>query len=220
MCFSATANFVGSAGLAAVGVLTLSRVEHRREIPFASLPLLFALHQFIEGFVWLGLYGDISSNSLHLAGWLYMLYAQGILPILVPLGVYLIEPGTKRKRMVLPFVVVGVALGLYILWALFAYDTRIAAKAHSVVYDNPGTHNAIIGILYVVVTCGAMFFSGYRYIVGLAAANLAGLLVVMFVKQYAFTSVWCAYAAVISVMIYGHFHRRRKAEQQGEQLRT
>ena len=57
MCFSATANFVGSTALGAVGVVTLTKVKHRRELLFASLPLLFAIHQFIEGFVWLGLDG-------------------------------------------------------------------------------------------------------------------------------------------------------------------
>jgi hypothetical protein len=55
LCFSATANFVGSGVLGAVGVLTLTKVKHRRELLFAALPTLFAVHQFIEGFVWLGL---------------------------------------------------------------------------------------------------------------------------------------------------------------------
>ena len=53
MCFSAAANFIGSGALATVGVVTLTKVKHRRELLFASLPLLFAIHQFIEGFVWL-----------------------------------------------------------------------------------------------------------------------------------------------------------------------
>ena len=57
MCFSATANFVGSGVLGAVGVVTLTKVKHRRELLFASLPSLFAIHQFMEGFVWLGLDG-------------------------------------------------------------------------------------------------------------------------------------------------------------------
>jgi len=60
MCFSATANFVGSTVLGAVGVVTLTKVKHRRELLFASLPVLFAIHQFIEGFVWLGLDGKLS----------------------------------------------------------------------------------------------------------------------------------------------------------------
>ena len=57
MCFSATANFVGSSVLGAAGVVTLTKVKHRRELLFAALPMLFAIHQFIEGFVWLGLDG-------------------------------------------------------------------------------------------------------------------------------------------------------------------
>ena len=65
MCFSATANFVGSGLLGAVGVVTLTKVKHRRELLFAALPTLFAIHQFIEGFVWLGLDGILSPVVAH-----------------------------------------------------------------------------------------------------------------------------------------------------------
>jgi hypothetical protein len=36
-------------------------------------------------------------------------------------------------------------------------------------------------------------------------ANLAILLAVMAVKRYAFTSLWCAYAAIASVIILAYF---------------
>jgi hypothetical protein len=42
------------------------------------------------------------------------------------------------------------------------------------------------------------------------AANLAILLVVMEVKRYAFTSLWCAYAAVASVIILAYFGRSHR----------
>ena len=42
MCFSATANFVGSGVLGAGGVATLTRVKHRRELLFAALPTAIA----------------------------------------------------------------------------------------------------------------------------------------------------------------------------------
>jgi hypothetical protein len=57
MCFSATANFVGSAVLGSIAVATLKEVTHRRQLLFAAIPALFAIHQFTEGFVWLGLDG-------------------------------------------------------------------------------------------------------------------------------------------------------------------
>jgi len=37
------------------------------------------------------------------------------------------------------------------------------------------------------------------------AANLIILLTVMAVKRYAFTSLWCAYAAVASIIILAYF---------------
>jgi hypothetical protein len=64
-------------------------------------------------------------------------------------------------------------------------------------------------MLYVTATCGALFFSGFRALVLLAWLNFVGLLVVMVVRRYEFTSLWCAYAAVVSVVIYFFFRRSR-----------
>src|SRR5580698_1701949 len=121
MCFSATANFVGSTALGAVGVVTLTRVKHRRELLFASLPTLFAIHQFIEGFVWLGLDGNLSPTVAHDMGAAFMLYAQGLLPFLLPLSVFMFEVDKKSRRQMIPFVILGAGTTLYILWALTAY---------------------------------------------------------------------------------------------------
>jgi hypothetical protein len=109
MCFSATANFVGSAALAAVGVLTLTRVRHRRQLLFASLPTLFAVHQFIEGFVWLGLDGILSPKVTHNMDAAFMLYAQGLLPFLMPLSVMLFEPDKGSRIRMRPFLLLGFA---------------------------------------------------------------------------------------------------------------
>jgi hypothetical protein len=53
VCFSASANFIGGGVLGAIGVATLTEVKHRRELLFAAMPCLFAVHQITEGFVWL-----------------------------------------------------------------------------------------------------------------------------------------------------------------------
>ena len=205
MCFSATANFVGSAVLGAVGVVTLTRVKHRRELLFASLPVLFAVHQFIEGFVWLGLDGILSSVVAHDMGAAFMLYAQGLLPFLLPLSVLLFEPNAKSRKRMLPFLVLGGATTLYILWALTAFPLQLYVKGNSIVYINQATNNTFVALLYVVATCGSLFFSKIKMMVLFGAANLAILLVVMGVKRYAFTSLWCAYAAVASVIILAYF---------------
>jgi hypothetical protein len=205
MCFSATANFVGSGALGAIGVVTLTRVKHRRELLFAALPALFAIHQFIEGFVWLGLDGILSPAVTHDMGAAFMLYAQGLLPFLLPLSVLLFEPDGKSRRQMLPFLVLGAATTLYILWALTAFPTQVYIRENSIVYMNQATNNTAVAVLYVIATCGSLFFSKIRMMVVFGAANLAILLVVMEVKRYAFTSLWCAYAAIASVIILGYF---------------
>jgi hypothetical protein len=210
MCFSATANFVGSGVLGAVGVVTLTKVKHRRELLFASLPVLFAVHQFIEGLVWLGLDGILSRAVAHDMGAAFMLYAQGLLPFLLPLSVLLFEPSAKSRRRMLPFVVLGGATTLYILWALTAFPLQLYVKGNSIVNINQATNNTAVALLYVIATCGSLFFSKIKMMVIFGAANLAILLVVMEVKRYAFTSLWCAYAAVASVIILAYFWRSHR----------
>ena len=209
MCFSATANFVGSGVLGSIGVVTLTKVKHRRELLFAALPTLFAVHQLMEGFVWLGLDGVLSTQVTHDMGAAFMLYAQGLLPFLLPLSVVLFEPTAKERRRMLPFLVLGTGLTLYILWALIAYPVQISVKENSIVYINQATNNTVVAVLYVVATCGALFFSKIRDMVIFGAANLVILLVVMEVKRYAFTSLWCAYAAVASLIILAYFWKSR-----------
>jgi hypothetical protein len=205
MCFSATANFVGSAGLGAVGVVTLTKVKHRRELLFATLPVLFAIHQFIEGFVWLGLDRILSPTVAHDMGAAFMLYAQGLLPFLLPLSVLLFEPDSPSRKRMLPFLVIGGATTLYILWALTAYPLEVFVRGNSIVYINQATNNTAVAVFYVIATCGSLFFSKVRAMVIFGVANLTILLAVMAFKRYAFTSLWCAYAAVASVIILVYF---------------
>jgi hypothetical protein len=207
MCFSAAANFSGSGVLAAIGVVTLTRVKHRRELLFASLPTLFAIHQFIEGFVWLGLDGMLSSTVTHDMGAAFMLYAQGLLPFLLPLSVFLFEPNGKSRRRMVPFLVIGTLTTLYILWALADYPTQIFVKGNSIVYINQATNNIYVAIIYVIATCGSLLFSQVKDMVVFGVANMVILLAVMEVKRYAFTSLWCAYAAIASLIILAYFWR-------------
>jgi len=209
MCFSATANFAGSAVLGTIGVATLLEVKHRREVLLAAMPCLFALHQFTEGFVWLGLDRGMPLLA-HDAGAAYVLYAQGLLPVLMPLSIFLIEPTKRKQRQMFGFLALGTLLALYILWGLIAYPLYVAAQAHGIIYNNVMVVTTPVAVLYVIATCGAMFFSGFRSLVAMGWANLIGLLIVMLVRRYEFTSLWCAYAAVVSVLIYIFFRRKKE----------
>jgi len=134
-----------------------------------------------------------------------MLYAQGLLPFLIPLSVLVFESDVKSRRRMLPFLVIGGLTTLYMLWALTAYSLQVFIENDSIVYLNSATNHTAVAVLYIIATCGSLFFSKVKDMVIFGAANLAILLAVMAVKRYAFTSVWCAYAAVASVIILAYF---------------
>jgi hypothetical protein len=139
----------------------------------------------------------------------FVLYAQGLLPFLLPLAILLFEPDVKSRRRMLPFLALGTGTSLYMLWALLAYPLQIFVRSNSIVYINGGTNNTVLAVLYVIATCGSLFFSKVRDMVIFGAANLAILLIVMAVKRYAFTSLWCAYAAAASIIILAYFWKTR-----------
>lgn len=94
---------------------------------------------------------------------------------------------------------------------LISYPLNVFVVQHSIVYQNTITTTTVVAMLYVLATCGSLFFSGFKALVVLAWANLIGLTIVMMVMRYAFTSIWCAYAAAVSVIIYVFFRRSRVA---------
>ncbi|HWO35201.1 MAG TPA: DUF6629 family protein, partial [Candidatus Acidoferrum sp.] len=82
---------------------------------------------------------------------------------------------------------------------------QLFIRRNSIVYINQATNNTAVALLYVITTCGSLFFSKIKPMIIFGVANLAILLIVMEVKRYAFTSLWCAYAAVASVIILAYF---------------
>ena len=68
----------------------------------------------------------------------------------------------------LPFLIVGAATTLYVLWALTAFPFEVYIKEHSIVYHDSGTSSILLGALYVISTCGSLFFSRVKAMVFLA----------------------------------------------------
>jgi hypothetical protein len=84
---------------------------------------------------------------------------------------------------------------------------QLYVRDNSIVYINQATNHTAVALFYVIATCGSLFFSKVRAMVIFGAANLIILLIVMEVKRYAFTSLWCAYAAIASLIILAYFWR-------------
>lgn len=207
MCFSATASFVASGVIASIGVATLRHVREPRALLFACVPLLFAVHQFTEGLVWLGLDGHIGKVALDHVAFLFTLYAQGILPLLMPVAVLLMEPPGWRRSVILGLTAIGALVCAWDVTGLIAYPTHTFIDYQSISYRNPITGNLTVSLLYIAATCGALILSTHRVVRWYGVLNVVGLTIVQIVREYAFASVWCFYAASLSVIIYWQFHR-------------
>lgn len=205
----AVLNFTLSGAIILVGILTLMKVSEPREVVFATLPLFFGLHQFTQGFVWLGMEHLISPRALTMAEMAFALYAKGLLQVWVPLAIWLLEPSGRRKSLIGVLALLGLFLTLYSIWALSAAPLHVYVHNHSLVYDTPKTEHLGLGIGYVLTTIGSLILSSSISIRLFGWLNLFGLTLVWLVKPYAFTSLWCLYAAAVSVLLYFYFVERR-----------
>jgi len=204
-------NFVLSGAIGIIGILTLTKVSEKKEILFALLPLLFALHQFTQGFVWLGLNGFVDENTLKTAKNIFVFYAQGLLQFLVPFAIFLLEPRGTRKNIIALLSILGGILTIYTLWGLYNYPTSVSIQNSAIIYANPVTKHFWVAALYILTTCGSLILSSSIAIQLFGVLNLLGITIVHLLKPYAFTSVWCLYAAVVSVVLYFYFIERRVA---------
>jgi hypothetical protein len=208
MCFSPQADFTAGTVITLVGVQTLRRVRDRRELIVGALPPLFGLHQLVEGFVWLGLRGEVSSGVGDAAKDTYIVFAHAVLPALVPLGFTLLEPDRRRARWMWPLVAAGVMLGAYLLWQVTAFPVGAQPLARCIDYTTHTPNDLLIGALYVVVTCGPALMSSQRRLRWFGAVSLVGVIAAALVRLDELTSLWCVYVALVSVLILLHFRRQ------------
>ncbi len=209
MCFSVEADVVAGAALLPLGVFALREVRQANEVPFASLPLLFSLHQLVEALVWGGADGNVPSGVQHAATLTYVVFALVVLPTLVPTAVLLLEPRRARARVAI-FVVLGVVVSVALLVGVLSGPVGVTVHPHALEYSTGVQHGAVWAALYVVAVIGPSLLSGHRSIVAFGVLNLVGLLVVAAVYAQAFASLWCIYAACVSVLVVVHLVLRRR----------
>jgi hypothetical protein len=212
MCFSPEADFTSGVLVGAVGVATLTKVRHKRELLLAALPLAFASHEIAEGFVWLGLRGTIPRSGSDTALYAYLFFAWALLPAIVPLAVLLVEPNRRRRQAMVVLAVLGTTVGTYLLWVVADHSVTGHIVGHTIDYRGVGNIGDAVTVLYVIATCGTFLLSSSRRIVAFGIANIAAVAVIALIQSEGLTSLWCFWAAAVSILIYLHFVHTRRAE--------
>lgn len=213
MCFSPEADLVAGVIVTAIGVDAVRRARTPKELPLASLPLVFGAHTLIEVFVWWGLAGRVPASLGDAATWLYLAVAF-VLPFWVPLAVRGVEPVPRRRTAMTLLAGVGLVAALVLLGLLMRGPVEAAVDGRHIAYmlDVPG--GATVGILYVLATCGALLLASDRWIRSFGMLNLVAVVVLVWWTVGGLTSLWCVWAAITSVAIdlYLRDDERRPAE--------
>lgn len=205
ICFSATASFTASFVLLTIGAVTVRRAS-RSEIPFAAIPIFFAIQQFIEGILWLAL--PAQSLSVHILTAGYLVFANILWPIYVPVAIWMIEPyQLYRNRLVVPLVA-GALTSLFFIGALAMQPVSAAVIGSHIHYDFPHPHDKIAFAFYATATCLAPLLSSHKLVRWLGSTVIVSMVAAYITYAAWFASVWCYFAALISAMIWLYFQRK------------
>ncbi|ATX81645.1 hypothetical protein Ga0123462_0775 [Mariprofundus ferrinatatus] len=207
MCFSATASFIVGGSLIAVGAVTLKLVKEKRELAFAMIPLLFGVQQLVEGVLWSSFHYNIPDLRTAMT-YMFTMFSHVLWPIYVPFAVGLLETDPWRCRAMWVFRFIGVSVSVHLLLLIILMPLNAVADQH-VIYISPRLYEWPMMFLYITATCLVSLFSSHRII-----RFFGALAILMFIISYAFYtvaffSVWCFFAAILSVIILIFFRGRR-----------
>ena len=205
MCFSAGASFAGGVVISAVGITTVRKVRKPTQRLFAGIPLFFGFQQFAEGVLWVTLRSGGHDWLQNAATYIFLITALVIWPVMIPLSKLFMEEDKKRKKILAGLIVTGGILSLFYAVCLVSYDVAPQINGFHIYYvdEFPKTLVDIAFVFYLASTILPLFVSSVRrmWLFGILIA-VSCLVTGIFFAQY-LTSVWCFFAALISVLIYG-----------------
>lgn len=162
MCWSAEADLVAGAGIAAVGTACAARAlrtGRTGDLPLAALPLLLGVHQMIEAAVW------ASDGGTGPAVLLWAVVALPLLALWVPVGVLCAAPKDARRdalrRLMLPLVA-GAVTAAVLGRVLTTRPVRAEIRGRTIGYVVDLSYAPLLVAGYLVATAGPLLLSGDR----------------------------------------------------------
>jgi hypothetical protein len=209
MCFSATASFTAGAFLLGTGVMTTCLAKTPGERVYAAIPLLFAIQQLTEGLVWLSFAWGVP----WVTAWstqVYSFFSHVLWPVYVPVAALLVETEVSRRRVLLLVCAAGLGVGAWLLYSMFAFPIKAVPVGGHIEYASPHFFAALSIGLYLLATTVSLIVSSHPWLRLFGALALVSWMLAYAFYARWFISVWCFFAAVLSVLIVMHFLERRR----------
>lgn len=197
MCFSLEASAAASGVLLTAGTIATIHAWKTPKRYFAMIPLFFGIQQGIEALQWLVEKPSACSTGL---GYGFLFFAFLVWPFFTPFSYWMMEKDARRKRWFDRFMLFGACGSLFLLFSLLSSPLSVSVAQHSILYEISVPFLLFGMPLYVFSVCTG-FFSTRRYGWLLAGTTLVSFFVTIAFYLHAFTSVWCFFAAVLSVVV-------------------
>jgi hypothetical protein len=196
MCFSAAASFSAAAVCAGIGVMTVRRAS-KADLMLALIPIIFSLHQALEGLVWL----TNAEGPGRCAGYSYAIIAFCLWPLYVPVAAWRSETDSHLRIFMLCFLLLGAVVAAAAAWVLVAGLT-IDFATNKIRYLPTKRYPLVFDYVYAACVTGPFFLhrSVYLRIFGCLILGFFGVSILLF--NPARYSVWCFFAAACSIVLY------------------
>ena len=209
MCVSAEVSF-GIAGLLVVGggfAAHKARKIDVRYLPLALFPVLIGVQQFTEGVVWVEA-AAYDQNLLRMAALAYLFFVWLIWPVWVPYMTAKLEDNAQKRKLFMYFAQAGLVLGLILyLPNLWHPDwLNIEIIRHSIAYQCTYVTDAALPkdalyLVYLSIIALPPLLSSFRALNILGAGLVIFVPLTYFIFSYAYLSVLCFFAAIMTLYI-------------------
>lgn len=200
MCFSASASFTASTALALIGAKSIHQTKDKNQMPFAIIPLFFALQQCCEGILWLALTNENLSWLTTYATYSFLFFAFILWPVWIPSSIMSFTKDRHKQTMLSGLVCIGALVSGTLLYHLVRFGASALVQSCHIVYLHSMSAKlsywGSIGYLAAIIT---PFFIPDNKRLWALGTLLALAYSLSYYAYYTYLiSVWCFFAAIIS----------------------
>jgi hypothetical protein len=197
VCWSASADLAAGSVVAGIGLVAVAVARDRRDVPLAALPVLLGVHQLIESHIWSESAGEGSVlRGPAVTAWTFIAFV--LLPVFVPAALLYAERERRRVQYV------AAAIGLPVAAVMgFAIRSGVHAtdRGHVLEYGAGVPLQSVVLAGYLFATCVPFLTSPEPTLRELGVALVIGAAIAAAIDVLAFASIWCAFAALVSVLV-------------------
>jgi hypothetical protein len=209
MCFSASASFASSVLLITTGAYCIKTAlsSDKKYLPLSFLPLAFGVQQAFEGGLWLGI-GSNTSSVVAIASLGFLFFSHWFWLGWIPFSAFAIEPKRAIRNSLMAFTLIGTLYGALLYLPLLLDSDRLTVSTlnSSIYYQislvfGDSLPGKAASFLYALIILLPLLISSHKpinFFGGLIALSVTSTYILF---SYAFISVWCFFAALLSVYI-------------------